>query len=88
MLIDTAKGDGVVQKEVQVGGGVIIEVPGTRWRVNAEVVAVAPDGQSLSVKGADFEGWIPKEQVKDVLSPGAFPIDNAINVLTNTDDLE
>ena len=81
MFVDTTKGGETVQKEVQVGGGVVIEVPGTRWRVNAEVIAIAPDQQSLSVKGADFEGWIPRAQVKDVLSPGVFAIDNAINVI-------
>jgi len=83
VIIDT----GTSQKEIRIGGGVVIEVPGTRWRVNAEVLAITQDEQMLKVKGPDFEGWIPRTQVKDALSPGDFAFDTAINVIGGDDDL-
>jgi hypothetical protein len=80
VLIDTQKG----QKEVQIGGGVIIAIPETLWRVNAEVIEVIEG--FLKIKGADFDGWVPQEWVKDVLSPGTFALDHAINVLGGEKD--
>lgn len=83
MFIDTVSGQEIIQKEVCVGCGVVIEVPGTRWRVTAEVIDILCEfnGGMLKVKGADFEGWIPRGQVRDVLSPGSFAFDNGVNVI-------
>lgn len=82
MIIDTGTG----QKEICIGSGVVIEVPGTRWRVMAEVIDISQDQQMLKVKGADFEGWIPRIQVKDALLPGNFALDNAMNVIGGDDN--
>ena len=78
MLLTTEKNKLV---EPAIGGGVVIAVPGTRWRINAEIIAINEDARALQVKGAGFEGWISQEQVKDVLSPGALAFDTAVNVI-------
>ena len=71
--------------EVCVGCGVRIQVPGTHWRVNAEVLAIDETAQMVNVKGADFEGWIPKVQITRVIPPGDYVLDNAINVIGEGD---
>ena len=64
---------------MRVGCGVRIQVPGTHWRVNAEVLAI--EGEMVKVKGDGFEGWIPQAQITKVIEPGDYVLDNAINVL-------
>ena len=66
---------------MRVGCGVRIQVPGTHWRVNAEVLQVAADGWGVLVKGESFEGWVPMAQITKVIEPGDYVLDNAINVL-------
>lgn len=65
--------------EIQVGGGVTFRVPGTYWRINAEVLELRDT--TIRVKGADFEGWVPRAEVMNVISPSEYVIDNAINVI-------
>lgn len=72
----------VRQKEIQIGCGVIIEVPDTKWRVTAEVIDLKEDAQIVKVKGEDFEGWMILDHIRDVIPPGAFAFDNAVNTLT------
>ena len=81
MLVDLPRGT----IEVRVGCGVRIQVPGTRWKVNAEVLALDEAAQTVKVQGADFEGWIPKVQITNVISPGDYVLDNAINIIGGGD---
>lgn len=71
-----------VTKTIEVGGGVAIAVSGTRYTVMGEVLELAESSQELKVKGKGFEGWIPLAQVQNVLPPGDFALDNAINTFT------
>lgn len=71
-----------VAKTIEVGGGVAISVSGTRYTVMGEVLELAESSQELKVKGKGFEGWIPLAQVQNVISPGDFALDNAINTFT------
>ena len=68
-------------QEIRAGCGVTIQVPGTRWAVNAEVLELDEAAQTVKVKGADFEGWIQKQQITNVIPPSEYVLDNAINVL-------
>jgi hypothetical protein len=70
--------------ELKNGCGVVITVPGTRYQVTAEVTEIADE--RIKVKGADYEGWITKEQVQSVLSPGNFALDNALNVIAESEE--
>ena len=67
--------------ELRVGCGVRIQVPGTRWVVNAEVLQVAIDGWGALVRGDGFGGWVPMQQITKIIPPGDYVLDNAINVL-------
>jgi hypothetical protein len=66
---------------IEVGGGVVIQVPGTRFRVTLEVIEIDENSDMLRVRGEGVEGWITQGQVQDVLTPSNFAFDNAINII-------
>lgn len=82
MIIHTPGPDNtIIDKTVQVGGGVVIRVPGTLYSTTCEVMQIDTVDQSVKVKGVGFEGWVTKAEIKDVQLPGTFAIDRAINVI-------
>jgi hypothetical protein len=84
MIIQTPGPDKtVIEKTVQVGGGVVIQVPGTLYRATVQVLEIDESDQSVRVKGVGFEGWATKAQIKDVQDPSTYAIDHAINVIGN-----
>ena len=70
-----------MQEALQPGGGVTFRVPGTIWVVNAEVLELNEELQTVKVKGADFEGWLSQSQILHVISPGNYVLDNALNII-------
>jgi hypothetical protein len=64
-------------KEVLVGGGIVRRVQGTVYMLTCEVLRVDESDQTVEIK----EGWLRAEDIVDVMSPGAYAIDNAINVI-------
>lgn len=82
MIIETpTKSGSTIEKPVTVGGGVTLCVPGTRFSVTAEVLEINEEAELIRVKGEGFNGWVPKEQIQDSMSPSVYALDNAINVI-------
>ena len=73
----------VIKKTIQVGGGIVFRIPGTILSVTCEVLTIDEENQSVEVKGMSFQGWLHVNEIKDVLNPGTYALDNAINVLGN-----
>lgn len=73
-------------QQVTVGCGVSIQIPGTYWAVNAEVLELDEAAQTIKVKGADFEGWVATSQIQAVIDPSNYVLDNAINVIGDAGD--
>lgn len=73
----------IIEKPVQVGGGVVIRVTGTLYQTTCKVLTVDEENQTIEVKGVGFQGWINKEDAKDAISPGDYALDHAINVIGN-----
>ena len=65
----------VIEKTVEAGGGVVIQLPGMLYRVTCAVLEIDESDQSVRVK----EGWVLKAEIKDVQSPSIYAIDHAIN---------
>jgi hypothetical protein len=83
--ITTPSQSGPVNKPVFVGGGVVVEVPGTRFHVTAEVLEINEEAEIIKVKGEGFEGWILKGQIHDSMSPSTYAVDHALNVIGGGD---
>lgn len=69
----------VIEKTVQVGGGIVFRIPGSLLSVTCQVLTIDEDSQSIEVKGDNFQGWLHVNEIKDVLNPGTYALDNAIN---------
>jgi len=79
MIIQTPTKSGVpLEKTVEVGGGVMVPLPGTRYHTNAEVLEIDEAGERVRVKTPTFEAWYPKALIRDAMSPGDFAVQNAI----------
>lgn len=66
-------------KEVLVGCGVTVPIPGTRFRITAEVVEINEDEGRVRIKGKDFDTWASQVYILGVMSPSDFAIYNATN---------
>ncbi len=86
MIIQTPTKSGQpMDKTVEVGGGVTVPVPGTRYHTTCEVLEIDEAGERVRVKGVGFEAWYPKNLIKDAQPPGAFAVEQAIH-RDNMDD--
>jgi len=75
------------KKVITVGCGVVLSVPGTRFLVNAEVTGLDEAQQIIKVKvPEEAEGWVPVSQVINVIDPGAYALDNALNVIGRAEE--
>lgn len=70
MEIETpTKSGGTITKQIRVDGGVKFRVNGFRFLMDGTVLEIDEDAQQLRVHGQDFDGWIPREQVVDSITP-------------------
>lgn len=84
MIIETpGPNKTIIEKTVEIGGGVIIKVPGTLYRTTCKVLTIDEENGTIEIKGVGFQGWINKEDAKDCISPGDYAIDHALNVIGN-----
>lgn len=78
MQIPTASKKGPIFKEVTVGCGVAFTPDGTRYTVEARVVEINEEKQTLLVERVnDFKVWIEAGRVHDVLSTGVYQMNQA-----------
>jgi hypothetical protein len=84
MIIKTPGKKGtIIEKPVEVGGGVSIRIQGTLYLLTCKVLQINEDEKTVEVKGVDFQGWISQDAIKDCMNPGTYALDNAINVIGN-----
>jgi len=84
MIIETpGPNKSIIEKTVEVGGGVSIRIQGTLYRITCKVLQINETEKTVEVKGVDFQGWVSQDAIKDCQSPGDYALDNAINVIGN-----
>lgn len=82
MIIETpGPNKTIIKKTIEIGGGVIIRIPGTLYQTTCKVLTINEEEESIEIKGVGFQGWILKADAKDAISPGDYAIDYAINVI-------
>jgi hypothetical protein len=87
MIIETpTKAGNTLGKRVEVGGGIAVPVPGTRYYTNCEVLEIDDAGNRVLGKGIGFTAWFHQSVIKDALSPGDFAVQSAINEQDHKDD--
>ena len=74
------KAGGTVDKLVEVGCGIKVEVYGTHYSATLEVLEVNEDEQTARAKSAGYEAWFTANEIRDALSPGQFAVEKAIHV--------
>jgi hypothetical protein len=68
-------------KRPEVGGGVEVQLGDTKYRVTAEILEIDDSDGTLRVKANGKEAWIYGHEVLDVLAPGDYALDRALNEL-------
>jgi hypothetical protein len=78
MIIETPTRSGVpIEKVIEVGGGVMAPLPGTRYHTLAEVMEIDEEQKRVRVKTPSFEAWYSKDSIRDAVSPGDYAVQNA-----------
>lgn len=80
MIIKTpTKHKGMLDKPVEVGGGIKVPIPGTRYLTTCEVLEVDEAGSRVRAKGVGFTAWFDQVDIRDSMCPGDLAVQLAIN---------
>lgn len=78
----------VLDKEVVVGCGVVVRVPGMRYTLEAEVLEIDEEAQAIRIKAEGKEGIAEISDILDVVDKSAHALNHAINVIGKIKELE